>query len=178
MRIGAHYLGGHRCEFTVWAPREERMELRLLTPNPRLLPMERLERGYWRVVAEDVMPGAGYVYRLEGQGQERPDPASHFQPEGVHKPSAVVDHGAFPWRDGGWTGVPLENYVIYELHVGTFTPEGTFDAVVPRLAELRELGVTAVEIMPVSQFPGARDWGYDGVHPFAPQNTYGGPEGL
>jgi maltooligosyltrehalose trehalohydrolase len=178
MRIGAHYLGGNRCEFTVWAPNEEGMELRLLTPQARVLPMERLERGYWRVTADHVDPGTGYVYRLEGKGQERPDPASRFQPEGVHRPSAVVDHGAFPWRDGEWRGRPLAEYVVYEVHVGTFTPEGTFEAIIPRLPALRELGITALESMPVSQFPGARGWGYDGVHPFAPQNSYGGPEGL
>ncbi len=178
MRIGANYLEENRCEFTVWAPLEERMELRLLTPTARLLPMQRLEDGYWRVTAEAVPPGSRYVYRLVGKGQERPDPASHFQPEGVHKPSAVVDHRAFPWQDVDWPGLPLERFVIYELHVGTFTPEGTFEAIIPRLPELRELGITAIEIMPVSQFPGARGWGYDGVHPFAPQNSYGGPEGL
>ncbi len=178
MRLGADYLGDNRCRFTVWAPLEERLELRLLTSEPRLLPMEKLEKGYWQLLADNIPPGTRYVYRLEGKGQERPDPASFFQPQGVHKPSAVVDHLSFRWKDDEWTGVPLEQFVIYELHVGTFTPPGTFDAVIPRLAELRELGITAVEIMPVSQFPGMRGWGYDGVHPFAPQNSYGGPEGL
>ncbi|MBE0597802.1 MAG: malto-oligosyltrehalose trehalohydrolase [Desulfuromonadales bacterium] len=178
MRIGAYYLGDNRCEFTVWAPLEEKMELLLLTPRPRHLPLRRLERGYWQAMVEDVSPGTCYIYRLEREGQERPDPASFFQSEGVHRPSTVVDHGAFPWRDGDWQGRPLAEFVIYELHVGTFTSEGSFDAVIPRLAQLRELGVTAVEIMPVSQFPGTRGWGYDGAHPFAPQNSYGGPEGL
>lgn len=154
------------------------MELMLLTSRPRLLPMERLDKGYWRIVADDVPPGTRYVYRLSRTHQERPDPASHYQPEGVHRPSEVVDHGAFVWKADGRQGIPQEKFVIYELHVGTFTTEGTFEAVIPRLPELRELGITAVEIMPVSQFPGRRGWGYDGVHPFAPQNTYGGPQGL
>ncbi|MFA5514713.1 MAG: malto-oligosyltrehalose trehalohydrolase [Desulfuromonadales bacterium] len=178
MRIGAYYLGDNRCRFTVWAPQEERLQLHLLTPAARLLPMERREDGYWHLLADDVPPGALYVYRLESKGRERPDPASFFQPQGLHKPSAVVDHRSFPWQDGQWPGLALEEFVIYELHVGAFTPQGTFDAVIPRLAELRELGITAIEIMPVSQFPGTRGWGYDGVHPFAVQNSYGGPEGL
>src|SRR5204862_2591707 len=98
-------------------------------------------------------------------------------PDGVHGPSAVVGSD-FPWTDVTWRGVPLHRLVLYELHVGTFTPEGTFDAVVPRLVELAELGVTAIEIMPVSQFSGGRNWGYDGVFPYAVQNSYGGPDGL
>ncbi len=177
MRIGAHYLGDNRCEFLVWAPQEEKMLLRLLDPEPREVELERLERGYWRAEVENVRPGDRYVYLLDGE-RERPDPATFHQPQGVHNPSAVVDHRAFAWSDGAWRGRPLAELVIYELHVGAFTPEGTFAAVIPRLAELRELGVTAIEIMPVSQFPGERNWGYDGVHPFAPQNSYGGPEGL
>jgi maltooligosyltrehalose trehalohydrolase len=178
MRIGAHYLGDNRCEFTVWAPREEKMGVKILSSQPRLIPMERIERGYWRATVDGVPPGTRYVYHLHGKGQERPDPATFYQPEGVHKPSAVVDHGAYRWHIDPWSSPPMEEFVIYELHVGTFTSEGTFAAVIPRLKELKNLGITAVEIMPVSQFPGRRGWGYDGVHPFAPQNSYGGPEGL
>jgi maltooligosyltrehalose trehalohydrolase len=132
--------------------------------------------GYHSVMAEDVKPGDRYVYRLDDQ-RERPDPASRFQPEGVHGPSQVVDPH-FPWEDDQWSGLPLQDYILYELHVGTFTPEGTFEAIIPHLDELRELGITAVELMPVAQFPGTRNWGYDGVYPFAVQNSYGGPEGL
>src|SRR5262249_42597920 len=109
---------------------------------------------------------------------ERPDPCSPWQPDGVHRPSAVLFPDRFAWTDHDWKGVARQDLVFYELHVGTFTPEGTFDAVIPRLPALRELGITAVELMPVAQFPGSRNWGYDGVHPFAPQNTYGGPHGL
>ncbi|HYE14551.1 MAG TPA: malto-oligosyltrehalose trehalohydrolase, partial [Pyrinomonadaceae bacterium] len=121
--------------------------------------------------------GAGYFYLLDGE-RERPDPVSRSQPAGVHGPSRVVDSEEFKWTDEGWRGVALKDYVIYELHTGTFTPEGTFEAIIPKLAHLKALGVTAVELMPVAEFPGGRNWGYDGAHLYAPQSTYGGPEGL
>jgi len=132
----------------------------------------------WRE-AEVAEAGAGtrYRYLLDGT-RERPDPASRSQPGGVHGPSEVVDPRAFTWSDAGWAGRRLQDLVLYELHVGTFTPEGTFDAVIPRLPALLDLGVTAVELMPVASFPGSRNWGYDGVALFAPQCTYGGPDGL
>lgn len=150
--------------------------MHLVSPVERLVPLPKGPRGYFEGIVEGVKPGALYLYRLDG-GQERPDPASKSQPQGVHNPSRVVDP-RFPWQDRHWHGLSLHNYVIYELHVGTFTEEGTFAAIIPYLDELRELGVTALELMPVAQFPGGRNWGYDGVHPFAAQNTYGGPEGL
>jgi len=125
---------------------------------------------------DDVGPGSLYRYRLDGR-QERPDPASRYQPQDVHGPSQVVDD-AFTWADHDWRGLPWPHYVLYELHVGTFTREGTFDGIIPYLDTLQELGVTAVELMPVAQFPGSRNWGYDGVYPFAVQHSYGGPEGL
>jgi maltooligosyltrehalose trehalohydrolase len=139
--------------------------------------MERDEWGYWRANAQRITPGARYLYRIN-DGEERPDPASHFQPLGVHGPSAVVAHDEFEWSDHAWSGVPQERLVIYELHTGAFTPEGTFYAIIPRLPELRDLGVTAVELMPVAEFPGERNWGYDGVYPFAAHHAYGGPPGL
>jgi maltooligosyltrehalose trehalohydrolase len=139
--------------------------------------MESEERGYFRLVLPAVPDGQRYAYCLDG-GPERPDPASLWQPGGVHAPSAVVRPETFTWSDAGWKGLAREDLVFYELHVGTFTPEGTFEAVLPRLEALRRLGVTAVELMPVAQFPGGRNWGYDGVHPYAVQNTYGGPHGL
>ncbi len=175
-KLGAVYLGGGRCRFRVWASKRERVDLHITAPEERVVPMERCALGYFEATLDGVEPGTRYIYRLDG-GDERPDPASRFQPTTVHEPSAVVDP-AFPWTDRHWHGVPLDKYVIYELHVGTFTPEGTFDAIIPRLPELVELGVTAVELMPVAQFAGARGWGYDGVYPFAPQNSYGGPAGL
>ncbi|HYP29600.1 MAG TPA: malto-oligosyltrehalose trehalohydrolase [Blastocatellia bacterium] len=177
MKIGARYLGDGRCEFVVWAPLLDEVAVKIIAPEARTVEMVKGERGYWRAMVEGVGPGARYFY-LPGGGKERPDPASHFQPEGVHGPSEVVDHSAFRWGDEAWAGVALESMIIYELHVGTFSPEGTFAGVIPRLGQLKEMGVTAVEIMPVAQFPGERNWGYDGAYPYAVQNSYGGPEGL
>ncbi|MFQ5925928.1 MAG: malto-oligosyltrehalose trehalohydrolase [Terriglobia bacterium] len=179
MELGAHYRGNGRCCFLVWAPRAEQVEVRIVAPREqsKKIKMERQERGYHQAFLEGVEPGTLYFYSLNGT-KERPDPASRFQPQGVHGPSQVADPSAFPWEDQNWTGRPLEDFIFYELHVGTFTPEGTFDALSPCLDELKELGVTAVELMPVAQFPGNRNWGYDGVYPYAVQNSYGGPEGL
>jgi maltooligosyltrehalose trehalohydrolase len=176
-RIGALYQADNRCEFRVWAPWPTRVELQITAPRERMLAPDRDEAGYCQICLEDIPPGSRYWYVLDGD-TKRPDPASQFQPEGVHGPSEVVDHGAFRWTDAGWEGVGLEDMLIYELHVGTFTPEGTFDAIIPRLPALSELGVTAVELMPVAQFPGDRNWGYDGVYPYAVQSSYGGPLGL
>lgn len=168
--------GGIR--WRVWAPRAERVELVLLDGSQRRAqPMQREEHGFFHAVISDVPEGQRYAYRLNN-GPERPDPCSLWQPDGVHNASAVVRPRRFRWTDGDWKGVPREELVFYELHVGTFTPEGTFEAVIPRLPALRELGVTAVELMPVAQFPGPRNWGYDGVHLYAAQNSYGGPYGL
>jgi maltooligosyltrehalose trehalohydrolase len=140
------------------------------------VPLEKVSRGYHYGVVQGVKPGTRYFYRLDGN-TERPDPASKFQPEGVHGPSQVIDPH-FVWEELHWSGIPFSHYVIYELHVGTFTAQGTFDAIVPHLDALKDLGITAIMIMPVAQFPGDRNWGYDGVYPFAVQNSYGGPEGF
>jgi maltooligosyltrehalose trehalohydrolase len=164
------------CSFLLWAPRAKQVEVVLLSPDRRTIPMQPAARGYFTVTAENIPAGSLYFYRLDGNN-ERPDPVSRFQPRGVHGPSQVIDTH-FDWSDSTWRGIPLQKYVLYELHVGTFTPEGTFDAVIPRIAALKELGVTAIEIMPVAQFPGGRNWGYDGVYQFAVQDTYGGPTGL
>lgn len=161
----------------MWAPRPEKVTLKIVSPEERLVPMECDGKGCWRAVVKDIRPGTLYHYKLD-ESVERPDPASFYQPEGVHRPSAVVDHNAFKWNDKKWKGVPLDRMIMYEIHVGTFTPEGTFDAVIGRLNDLKDLGINAIELMPVAQFPGERNWGYDGVHPYAVQNTYGGPEGL
>lgn len=139
--------------------------------------MERDERGYHHGVIAGVPAGTRYFYRLDG-GDERPDPVSRYQPEGVHGPSEVVDPDTFQWGDQGWPGIPRRELVFYELHVGTFSEEGTFDGVIPHLDGLRDLGITCIELMPVNQFPGTRNWGYDGVQLFAVQNSYGGPDGL
>jgi maltooligosyltrehalose trehalohydrolase len=183
MKIGANYLGDGKCEFVVWAPFLEKIELKVILPvetrhavSP-LLPMEKEKSGYWRIIVNNISPETLYLYRLEGK-KERPDPVSHFQPNGVHEPSQVVDHASFEWQDENWNGIPLSELVMYELHVGTFTQEGTFDTIIPRLDEIRDVGINAIEIMPVAQFPGERNWGYDGVYIHAVQNSYGGPDGL
>jgi len=177
MALGANYLGQGQCSFLVWAPKVPTVDVHLISPGPeRRVELHPLARGYHGATVEGVEPGATFLYRLNGQ-IERPDPASRFQSAGVHGPSKVCD-GAFAWEDRTWFGLPLRDYILYELHVGTFTPEGTFEAIIPRLRELRDLGITAIELMPVAQFPGTRNWGYDGVYPYAVQNSYGGPEGL
>ncbi len=176
-RAGAVALQGDSIRWRVWAPNVKSVEL-VLTDDPRgTLPMNAEGDGYFVRTESGVAEGLRYTFRLDGKDQ-RPDPCSLWQPEGVAGPSAVVRPGRIEWSDGNWKGVARQDLVIYELHVGTFTPEGTFDAIIPRLADLKELGITALEIMPVNQFPGARNWGYDGVLPYATQNTYGGPHGL
>jgi maltooligosyltrehalose trehalohydrolase len=177
MRIGAFHLGDGRTEFSVWAPRADSVSVILDSPPQRQVPMAPVAPGYWGAAVENVPPGTLYRFRLNGR-LDRPDPASRYQPQGVHGPSQVVDHAAFRWRDAAWTGIALTEMIQYELHVGTFTPEGTLDAVIPRLKAIRDVGINAVELMPVAQFPGDRNWGYDGAYPFAVQNSYGGPDGL
>jgi maltooligosyltrehalose trehalohydrolase len=174
--LGAALLPGGEGEFLIWAPQFKKLQLHLLSPRDEILELRRHE-GYHCVRAQRLTPETQYLYRLP-DGRELPDPASRFQPGGVHGPSQVVDWRSFTWNDSAWCGLPLPEYVMYELHVGTYTGEGTFDAVIPHLEKLRELGITAMEIMPVAQFPGNRNWGYDGVYPFAAQNSYGGPQGF
>ena len=183
--LGAGYLGDGRCRFLVWAPLAKAVDLRIVTPRERIVRLNKIRKGYHQIILDDVDPGAHYLYRLHGphidpmggSAAERPDPASRFQPHGVHGPSRVVSPD-FEWEDGNWFGLPLSQYIIYELHVGTFTAQGTFDAVIPHLDRFINMGITAVELMPVAQFPGNRNWGYDGTYPFAAQNSYGGPQGL
>jgi maltooligosyltrehalose trehalohydrolase len=163
------------CSFLAWAPRARTLSVRL-EGGAEVCPMERDDRGYFRGRVGRARPGSRYHLVLDGE-RSRPDPASRFQPDGVHGPSQVFESG-FDWSDGAWRGIPLERFVLYELHVGAFTKAGTFDGVVEHLGYLRDLGVSAIELMPVAQFPGERNWGYDGVLPFAAQNSYGGPEGL
>jgi maltooligosyltrehalose trehalohydrolase len=162
--------------FRLWAPAARGVEV-VLEGGRLTLPMGRLADGWFELESSEAGPGARYRYRIDGDLWV-PDPASRFQPEDVHGDSQVVDPGAFDWQDGGWRGRPWEEAVIYELHVGSFTPEGTFAGVEGHLDHLAALGVTAVELMPVADFPGAHDWGYDGVLPFAPDSRYGTPEDL
>jgi len=160
----------------VWAPRAERAEL-VFSPDGERIPMHKNARGHFEVDHERFVPGARYGFSLDG-GPLRPDPRSHFQPEGVHGPSELTAFDAFTWTDSGFRQAPLAGAVVYELHVGTFSPEGSFDGVIPKLDYLRDLGVTHVELLPVAAFPGERGWGYDGVALFAPHAAYGGPTAL
>lgn len=165
-------------EWRVWAPHAKTVDLILFDGAERQVESMTAEpHGYFFFRQAVPSHGRRYAYSLD-QGPDRPDPASCWQPEGVSRPSAVVLPADFRWTDAGWKGVAWDDLVFYEVHVGTFTAEGTFDAIIPRLPSLRQLGITALELMPVGQFSGTRNWGYDGVHPFAPQNSYGGPEGL
>ncbi|HEU4556662.1 MAG TPA: malto-oligosyltrehalose trehalohydrolase [Longimicrobium sp.] len=165
-------------EFRVWAPGHEAVDVVLYGPGAEeIVPLSGDAEGWFVGQAEGIGAGARYRYRLDGT-DTFPDPASRSQPDGAHDPSEVVDPSAFEWTDEGWAGVPREELVIYELHVGTFTPEGTFDAATEKLDHLVSLGVTAVEPLPVATFPGSRNWGYDGVGLYAPDASYGGPEAL
>jgi maltooligosyltrehalose trehalohydrolase len=176
--LGANPLSTGECLFLVWAPYADSVKLRILDPPGRSIPMEQLPKGYFRAVVEGRSSWR-YLYELGGTGEKRrADPASRAQTEGVHGPSRVIANDEFAWTDSRWRGKPIRDLILYEIHVGTFTPEGTFDAIIPRLRELKDLGVTAIELMPVAQFPGERNWGYDGVFPYCVQNSYGGPSGL
>jgi maltooligosyltrehalose trehalohydrolase len=177
MKIGANYIDRGRCEFVVWAPFLDSVRLKIVYPEHRVLQMEKNSEGYWKKVVEGVFPGNLYFYYLNNQ-TERPDPASHYQPQGVHGPSQIIDHNSFHWEDEKWRGIALSEMIIYELHVGTYTPEGTFESIINRLTDIKEVGINVIEIMPIAQFPGERNWGYDGTYLFAVQNSYGGCEGL
>lgn len=178
LNIGASAIGSKGVAFRVWAPGKERLSVKIISGAAEsMVPLQKDGQGYFTGVAGDARPGDLYLYDL-GNNRQLPDPASRFQPAGVHAYSEVIDPDAFLWEDSEWRCMALRDFIIYELHVGTFTPEGTFDAVVSRLDYLAGLGITAIELLPVAQFPGNRNWGYDGVYPFAPQNTYGGPQGM
>ena len=170
--LGAVPEPGGTTTFRVWAPRARRVTLEL---DGRAVALEG-EDGVFEARA-DAAPGEDYRLRPD-DGEALPDPCSRHQPEGVRGPARVVDPAAFDWDEGGWPGLDPRRPVLYELHVGTFTPEGTFAAAAERLPALAELGVTAIELMPVATFPGRRNWGYDGLYAWAPHQVYGGPQGL
>ena len=170
--LGAVPLGGGRSRFRVWAPRADDVRLRLRGED---LPMDGEGQGVLSVEAQ-AGHGDDYAYVLDDV--QLPDPCSRWQPDGLRGPSRVVDPGSLAWSDEGWHGVPLADLVLYELHVGTFSQEGTFAGALPHLRALRELGVTAIELMPVAAMPGERGWGYDGVYHWAVHEPYGGPECL
>ncbi len=171
-RFGAELQAGG-VRFRLWAPGARSVDLALAE---RLIPMRQAD-GWFEHIESGAGPGTLYRYRIDGELLV-PDPASRFQPRDVDGPSEVVDPGAYSWRHPGWRGRPWNEAVVYELHVGTFTPEGTYRAVIPKIQLLKELGITALELMPLSDFAGRRNWGYDGVLPYAPDSAYGRPEDL
>ena len=163
-------------EFTLWAPGAKKVSVKV---GDATYPMAGLDpRGWWKVIVDEARPGTDYAFVLDDDPTPYPDPRSLWQPEGVHGPSRIYNQAAFSWNDVGFQPPPLSSAIIYELHIGTFTPEGTFDAAIARLDYLVELGITHVELMPVAEFPGERGWGYDGVALFAVSHAYGGPDGL
>jgi maltooligosyltrehalose trehalohydrolase len=184
MPFGAELTENGDVRFRLWAPKAQRVDVLLRNFQPgegrqELLPLEKKELGWFELRTNAATAGTHYQFQIDGE-LKVPDPASRFQPSDVHGPSEVVNPKAFDWSadESHWRGRPWEEAVIYELHVGAFTSEGTFRAVIERLDYLSDLGVTAVELMPVSDFPGQRNWGYDGVLPYAPDSTYGRPEDL
>src|SRR3990172_8739681 len=170
---------GNLTHFRVWAPAVEKVEvvLEIKAQQASACALQKSADGYFEGSYADLPSGTLYRFSIAGQATY-PDPASRYQPQGVHGPSQIIDPTEFSWTDQDWTAVGLEDLILYELHVGTFTEEGTFAAAAERLPLLRELGITAVELMPVGDFAGDRHWGYDGVALFAPARCYGTPDGL
>jgi malto-oligosyltrehalose trehalohydrolase len=178
MPFGAECRSDGSVRFRLWAPAARRVELSIAgAKHATKFPLEQRGEGWFELVTDTAKPGSQYRFRID-DAQDVPDPASRFQPNDVHGPSEVIDPEAFDWQDGEWRGRPWEETVIYELHVGTFTPSGNFSSVRGRLEYLADVGITAIELMPVADFPGRRNWGYDGVFAFAPDSTYGRPEDL
>ena len=173
---GLHFNNEGHAEIVVWAPLAEKIELALQGSGKRL-PLAKEELGYWKAGSSEIKPGDLYKIVIDGE-KELPDAASLAQPEGIHGPSMAVDLKRARWSDENWRNHPLDDYILYELHTGTFTEEGTFAGLEQKLDYLKDLGVNAIEIMPVAQFAGDRNWGYDGAAPFAVQNSYGGAEAL
>ncbi|MGM1056913.1 MAG: malto-oligosyltrehalose trehalohydrolase [Bacteroidota bacterium] len=174
-KIGAAYNSNDKITFTVWAPLRNKVKV-IFKDRPSVA-LTKDHLGYWEKEVSGIPIGSYYKFRLD-EKEDFPDPASRYQPLGVHSWSAIVNQNSFSWNDSSWKGISLDQMVIYELHIGTFTRKGTFEAVISKLDHLLELGINCIEILPISQFPGDRNWGYDGVYPFAAQESYGGPEGL
>jgi maltooligosyltrehalose trehalohydrolase len=179
MPFGAEFTDDGRVRFRLWAPGARRVDLSLDDGKgvAQVLPMTRLDDSYYEVITEKARAGSLYRYRINGEN-EVPDPASRRNPGDVHGPSQVVDPTDFNWTDDGWHSRPWHEAVVYELHVGTFSPEGTFAGAQARLDHLVELGINVIELMPIADFPGKRGWGYDGVLQFAPESAYGTPNEL
>lgn len=171
--IGVSFFKG-LADVKIWAPLASKVEI--ILNNSDSYSLSPADMGFWQAASLPVSPGDNYSIIVDGKAY--PDPASLYQPTGVHHSSQAFDVNAYSWHDADWKGIDPDELIIYELHTGTFTQEGTFAAIISKLGYLKQLGITAIELMPVAQFPGSRNWGYDGVYPFAVQNTYGGPEGL
>ena len=180
LSVGAELQTGGGSHFRLWAPKRRSVDVVLFGSDAKPVsyaPLEPERDGYFSGFVPEAQAGAGYKFRLDG-GNTFPDPASHFQPAGPHGPSAVVDHSAYRWNDPHWRGISIRGQVLYELHVGTFTPEGTYESAKQKLPALKELGITVIELMPVACFPGKFGWGYDGVDLYAPYQEYGTPDDL
>lgn len=168
-------MGQEQTSIAMWAPNKKNVNVVL--EDGTTIPLEKDDGGFWRGKTNVLSEGLRYKLSIDEQ-TPLPDPVSIYQPHGVHGYSEIVNLQSYTWKDQSWKNIEQEAYIIYELHVGTFTEEGTFDAVIGKLDYLLALGINAIELMPVAQFPGERNWGYDGVFPFAVQNSYGGPKGL
>lgn len=174
--IGVNFNASGQAEVCIWAPLQDNVEL-VLSGNKATIKLTKDDFGYWKTITHQLKDGDLYKVKL-GKETVFPDPASVSQPEGVHGPSKAINIQKFEWKDNNWNNIPLEEYILYELHTGTFTEQGTFAALESKLDYLIELGINAIEIMPVAQFPGSRNWGYDGVFPYAVQDSYGGADGF
>src|SRR4051812_16862993 len=179
--IGAELVGEDETSFRVWVPKASKVEVALYSDNsdksPAFHELEAEEDGYFSGSIEGRV-GTRYRFRLDGEDTLYPDPASRYQPDGPHGPSVIVDPGSFKWTDRHWRGRDLKGQIIYEFHIGTFTPEGTWRAAAEKLPLLKEVGITLLEMMPIADFPGRFGWGYDGVNQFAPCHLYGSPDDL
>ena len=175
-KIGA-WARANATQFRIWAPSCPELKVRIGDAQSTIFRMVKEDKGYFELEMSENPASREYAFILPN-GDERPDPASFYQPRGVHHPSQIIDHSAFSWTDQEWTGIPLRNLIIYELHIGTFSPSGNLAGVQEKISHLKDLGITAIELMPLSQFPGSRNWGYDGVHPFSVQNSYGNVDDL
>jgi maltooligosyltrehalose trehalohydrolase len=179
LEMGANCLQNGHTQFKVWAPKAQVLSVVSMKEGQEITQysMKPTGRGIFELTLSNSLLSPDYFYRIDNQDL-RPDPVSRWQPFGIHGPSRVYDPQSFQWNDSTWKGIPLKDYIIYELHIGTFTSEGTCEAIIHKLPYLLQLGVTAIELMPIIEFPGERNWGYDGVCPFAPHHSYGGPIGL
>jgi len=173
-RLGVNFTGEGVATIRLWAPQLEEVHIRF---NDQTFPLLSEAHGYWTLTTPGLRPGDDYEF-ITTNGKAIPDPASLCQPHGVHGPSRALDLAAFAWTDHKWVNPSLDDYIFYEIHVGTFSPQGNFQCVIEKLPHLKALGITAIELMPVAQFPGVRNWGYDGVFPYAVHTAYGGPRGL